>query len=58
MEQKKISWKLLAFMAFSTVWGFGNVVNGFVWFNFQLDFHVCLILRALCINGWRTWFRI
>ena len=33
MEQKKISWKLLAFMSFSTVWGFGNVVNGFVWFN-------------------------
>ena len=33
MEQKKISWKLLAFMAFSTVWGFGNVVNGFVWFD-------------------------
>ena len=33
MEQKKISWKLLALMAFSTVWGFGNVVNGFVWFN-------------------------
>ena len=33
MEQKKISWKLLAFMAFSTVWGFGNVVNGFAWFN-------------------------
>ena len=33
MEQKKISWKLLAFMAFSTVWGFGNVVNGFVWFE-------------------------
>ena len=33
MEQKKISWKLLAFMAFSTVWGFGNVVNVFVWFN-------------------------
>lgn len=33
MEQKKISWKLLAFRAFSTVWGFGNVVNGFVWFE-------------------------
>ena len=33
MEQKKISWKLLAIMAFSTVWGFGNVVNGFVWFE-------------------------
>jgi amino acid transporter len=33
MDQKKISWKMLAFMAFSTVWGFGNVTNGFVWFN-------------------------
>ncbi len=26
---KKILWYNLAFMAFSTVWGFGNVVNGF-----------------------------
>lgn len=24
---------MLAFMAFSTVWGFGNVVNGFAYFN-------------------------
>lgn len=30
---KKIKWQVLAFMAFSTVWGFGNVVNGFVYFN-------------------------
>ena len=30
---KKISWYMLAFMAFSTVWGFGNVVNGFGYFN-------------------------
>ena len=29
METKKILWYNLAFMAFSTVWGFGNVVNGF-----------------------------
>lgn len=29
----KISWLTLAFMAFSTVWGFGNVLNGFVYFN-------------------------
>lgn len=33
MEQKggdkKILWYSLAFMAFSTVWGFGNVINGF-----------------------------
>ena len=28
-ETKKIAWSTLAFMAFSTVWGFGNVVNGF-----------------------------
>lgn len=32
-DQKKIKWYMLAFMAFSTVWGFGNVVNGFVYFN-------------------------
>lgn len=30
---KKIAWYTLAFMAFSTVWGFGNVVNGFGYFN-------------------------
>ncbi|MGO1580241.1 MAG: amino acid permease [Peptoniphilaceae bacterium] len=28
-EQKNILWYTLAFMAFSTVWSFGNVVNGF-----------------------------
>lgn len=33
MESKKIVWYNLAFMAFSTVWGFGNVLNGFVYFN-------------------------
>ncbi len=34
MEQsKKMKWYTLAFMAFSTVWGFGNVMNGFVYFN-------------------------
>ena len=32
-QQKKIKWSMLAFMAFSTLWGFGNVVNGFVFFN-------------------------
>ena len=32
-ENKKIKWQMLAFMAFSTVWGFGNVLNGFVYFN-------------------------
>ena len=29
MENNKIRWYTLAFMAFSTVWGFGNVINGF-----------------------------
>ena len=28
-SEKKILWYSLAFMAFSTVWGFGNVINGF-----------------------------
>ncbi|CEM61914.1 amino acid permease [Treponema phagedenis] len=32
-NNKQILWYNLAFMAFSTVWGFGNVVNGFVYFN-------------------------
>ncbi len=32
-SQKKIKWYALAFMCFSTLWGFGNVVNGFVFFN-------------------------
>lgn len=36
MDQKKdkqILWYTLAFMAFSTVWGFGNVINGFSEYN-------------------------
>ena len=33
MDSKRIKWTTLAFMAFSTVWGFGNVLNGFVYFN-------------------------
>lgn len=32
-EKNKISWIVLAFMAFSAVWGFGNITNGFVYFN-------------------------
>ena len=32
-SSKQILWYNLAFMAFSTVWGFGNVINGFVYFN-------------------------
>ena len=32
-DTKKIKWYALASMGFSTVWGFGNVVNGFVYFN-------------------------
>ncbi|WP_455537951.1 amino acid permease [Terrisporobacter sp.] len=32
-QGKKITWYTLAFMAFSAVWGFGNVVNGFSEFN-------------------------
>lgn len=32
-KTRKITWPVLAFMAFSTVWGFGNVVNGFIYFN-------------------------
>lgn len=29
----QISWLSLTFMAFATLWGFGNVANGFMYFN-------------------------
>ena len=32
-NKKKISWTNLAFMGFTTVWGFGNVINGFSHFG-------------------------
>jgi amino acid transporter len=32
-DNKKIKWYMLCFMAFSTLWGFGNVSNGFMYFN-------------------------
>ena len=32
-KDKEILWYTLAFMAFSTVWGFGNVINGFSEYN-------------------------
>lgn len=28
-DDKRIRWNILALMAFSTVWSFGNVINGF-----------------------------
>lgn len=32
-NEKKIKWSTLAFMCFSTLWGFGNVLNGYIYFN-------------------------
>lgn len=32
-HEQRIKWTTLAFMCFSTLWGFGNVLNGFVYFN-------------------------
>lgn len=32
-NSKKMMWTTLAMMVFSTVWGFGNVVNGYVYFD-------------------------
>jgi len=32
-DSKKIRWTTFAFMGFSALWGFGNVLNGFVYFN-------------------------
>ena len=32
-NSNKMKWYALSFMCFSTLWGFGNVLNGFVYFN-------------------------
>ncbi|MDO4670192.1 MAG: amino acid permease [Aerococcus sp.] len=32
-KRQLLNWYNLAFMAFATVWGFGNAVNGYVYFN-------------------------
>ena len=32
-SERNIKWYMLGFMCFSTLWGFGNIVNGFVFFN-------------------------
>lgn len=32
-ESKKIAWTTLVFMCFSTLWGFGNVANGYMYFQ-------------------------
>lgn len=32
-DSQKIKWYSLVFMCFSTLWGFGNVANGFMYFN-------------------------
>ncbi|MDO5445631.1 MAG: amino acid permease [Eubacteriales bacterium] len=38
---------MLAFMAFTTVWGFGNVINGFVYFNGKQVIISWIIMFAL-----------
>lgn len=32
-DKTLISWKSLVFMAFATLWGFGNVTNGYFYFD-------------------------
>lgn len=50
-EDKKIQWYVLAFTAFSTVWGFGNVLNGFIYFNgTQVMLSWVLMFAAPAIN--------
>ena len=50
----KISWLTLAFMAFSTVWGFGNITNGFVYFNGPQVIFSWIFMFVLS-NGRRFW---
>ena len=37
-DSKKIKWTALAMMGFSTVWGFGNVLNGFIYFACHITY--------------------
>ena len=59
MDSKRIKWTTLAFMAFSTVWGFGNVLNGFVYFNgIQVIFswiHSTTGPKLAYYAGWTYW---
>lgn len=61
-NSKKIKWYALATMGFSTVWGFGNVLNGFYLLqrhpgHFELDHHVRIVFCPLRPDGGRTGFR-
>ena len=47
MDSKRMKWTTLAFMAFSTVWGFGNVLNGFLYFNGTQVMFSWLLMFAL-----------
>ena len=57
-DNKKITVVTLAFMAFSTVWGFGNVLNGFIYFN-GIQVILSWVMMLCCIysvftDGWGT----
>ena len=56
--EKKILWYSLAFMAFSTVWGFGNVINGFSEYaggGVSSWIHETIGPRMAYYAGWTYW---
>ena len=55
MDSKQIKWSTLAFMAFSTVWGFGNVLNGFVYFNGIQVIFSWILMFAFYFIPMRLW---
>lgn len=63
-NDKKILWHTLAFMAFSTVWGFGNVINGFseygglkAIFSWILIFAIYFVPYALMVGELGSTFK-
>lgn len=46
-NSKKMKWYTLAFIAFSGVWGFGNITNGFIYFNGVQAIFSWLLIFAL-----------
>ena len=64
VSEKKIKWQSLVFMCFSTLWGFGNVLNGYIYFqgtqvifSWVLMFALYFIPYALMVGELGSTFR-
>ena len=54
--KKQIPWTSLAFMCFSTLWGFGNVANAYMYFNGTQVIFSWLWMFALYFTRMPSWW--